>query len=75
MRRYPAQRILFLEALELFGEMGITQLKVNGREVVILAEQTGLSAYDASYLWLAHQLGVELVTIDKSLEKAAQNTQ
>ena len=40
-------------------------------EVVALAEQTNLSAYNACYLWLARHLGVELVTLDEKLEKAA----
>jgi predicted nucleic acid-binding protein len=35
-----------------------------------LAVMTGLSAYDASYLWLARRLGAELVTLDKQLAKA-----
>lgn len=35
------------------------------------AAATGLTAYDASYLWLARQLGVELVTLDRQLAKAA----
>jgi predicted nucleic acid-binding protein len=34
---------------------------------------TGLSAYDASYLWLARDLDVELVTLDRQLAKAAVN--
>ena len=74
VRRHPAKRTLFFEALELFGQMGITQTEVNAREVVTLAEQKGLSAYDASYLWLAHRLGAELVTLDKILDKAAEDT-
>lgn len=39
-------------------------------EVVALAERLNLSAYDASYLWLAQSLGLELVTLDRRLEKA-----
>ena len=36
-----------------------------------LAIGTGLTAYDASYLWLSRQLGAELVTLDRRLAKAA----
>ncbi len=36
-----------------------------------LATETGLTAYDASYLWLARQLGAELVTLDQQLARAA----
>ncbi|WP_158747302.1 type II toxin-antitoxin system VapC family toxin [Acidisphaera sp. L21] len=36
-------------------------------DVLDLAVRTGLTAYDASYLWLARHLGAELVTLDKRL--------
>jgi predicted nucleic acid-binding protein len=39
--------------------------------VLELAESTGLTAYDASYLWLARELSAELVTLDGQLAKAA----
>ena len=39
--------------------------------VVALAVATGLTAHDASYLWLARDLKVELVTLDKRLEQVA----
>lgn len=39
--------------------------------VVGIALAAGLSAYDASHLWLAEQLGAELVTLDRKLEAAA----
>ncbi|MBV9740236.1 MAG: type II toxin-antitoxin system VapC family toxin [Hyphomicrobiales bacterium] len=35
-----------------------------------LAESAGLTAYDASYLWLARALGAELVTLDRKLTAA-----
>jgi predicted nucleic acid-binding protein len=40
-------------------------------QAVELAERFNLTAYDASYLWLARALGCELVTLDKRLAKAA----
>ncbi|MBV8446586.1 MAG: type II toxin-antitoxin system VapC family toxin [Hyphomicrobiales bacterium] len=36
-----------------------------------LAETAGLTAYDASYLWLARVLGAELVTLDRKLAAAS----
>ncbi|HWD58532.1 MAG TPA: type II toxin-antitoxin system VapC family toxin [Stellaceae bacterium] len=44
---------------------------VDHAEVIELAEQFRLSAYDASYLWLARELGAELVTLDRQLARAA----
>ena len=38
--------------------------------VLDLAERTGLTAYDASYLWLARELKAELVTLDRKLAAA-----
>jgi predicted nucleic acid-binding protein len=38
---------------------------------VALAAETGLTAYDASYLWLSHRLRVPLVTLDSKLAQAA----
>ncbi|HYC05286.1 MAG TPA: type II toxin-antitoxin system VapC family toxin [Azospirillaceae bacterium] len=45
---------------------------INHGEVLRLALERRLSHYDASYLWLAHHLGAELVTFDKRLQAAAQ---
>ena len=36
-----------------------------------VAAATDLTAYDAGYLWLARQLGAELVTLDRQLAEAA----
>jgi predicted nucleic acid-binding protein len=38
--------------------------------MIVLAERTKLSLYDASYLWLARTLGAELVTLDENLLRA-----
>ena len=40
--------------------------------VVALAVATDLTAYDASYLWLARHLDAELVTLDKQLQRVAR---
>jgi predicted nucleic acid-binding protein len=42
------------------------------REVVELAEKSHLTVYDAAYLWLAQESGVELVTLDKTLARVAK---
>jgi len=43
---------------------------VNPADVALLAHVTGLSAYDATYLWLAGWLEADLVTLDKRLTAA-----
>jgi predicted nucleic acid-binding protein len=40
-------------------------------DVVALAEESGLSAYDGSYLWVARRLGAGLITLDRQLAAAA----
>jgi predicted nucleic acid-binding protein len=45
---------------------------VPGSEVFALAQQTGLTADDACYLWLACAREAELVTLDSTLARLAQ---
>lgn len=51
--RHPEQRELLLAAFRLFNRLEIAQHNVELQGIVELAQQSGLSAYDASYLWLA----------------------
>ncbi len=73
LRRYPEKRAPLLDALQMLGEMRIRQIEVDPVEVVILADQRDVTVYDASYLWLSQRLGVELVTLDRKLAKAAKD--
>jgi predicted nucleic acid-binding protein len=66
-RKQPAAATLFLEALEVLGGLGLRFRGIDQREVVKLGLSTGLTAYDATYLWLARSLGMPLVTLDKKL--------
>jgi predicted nucleic acid-binding protein len=70
LRRHPAQREAILRGFALRGRMAIDLVAVDQREVVATAESTGLTAYDASYLWLARRLGAGLVTLDRQLATA-----
>jgi predicted nucleic acid-binding protein len=70
-QRHPEQRDMLLAALDVFRRMEIPAVGVDVRDVVRLAEDTGLTAYDASYLWLARLLNAELVTLDPDLAEAA----
>ena len=60
-----------MAALRLRDRLGVEEIAVDHDAVVELAIATGLTAYDASYLWLAHQLGAELITLDRQLARAA----
>ena len=53
--------------LALLPALGIHRVDVPAAEAAALATQTGLSAYDAAYLWLAMIKDAELVTLNRRL--------
>jgi len=57
----------------LFSRMDVHSVDVPLEEVLDLAERTGLTAYDAAYLWLAQTLDCELVTLNQKLADAARS--
>ena len=67
MRASPGERQALLEAFSLFGHLAITPEPIDLGAAIALAERSNLSLYDACYLWLAHALGAELVTLDGKL--------
>ena len=70
-KRHPDQREMLLAGFQLFGRLGVEEVAVDHAGVLQLAMETGLTAYDASYLYLSRRLGAELVTLDKALARAA----
>jgi predicted nucleic acid-binding protein len=70
-RRHTDQRDALVAAFDHRVDLRIQEHRVDAAEVLLLALETGLTAYDASYLWLARRLGADLVTLDKVLERAA----
>jgi predicted nucleic acid-binding protein len=70
-RRAPEERARLLAAFALRSRLGITSFAVPAGATVELALATGLSAYDAAYLWLARHLGAPLVTLDSRLAAAS----
>ncbi len=72
IRRRRAEPSLLLTMYRSFGRLDIALTEVKLDEVILLAEKTRLSVYDASYLWLARQLGAELITLDKAVGAAAK---
>ena len=71
LRRNPEKREEILASHGRLELLKIQQLEVDYGAVVVMAERTGLTAYDAAYLWLARTLGVELVSLDERLLRAA----
>lgn len=73
-RRHPAHAGQILAALDevLDRRSGIQWHAVNIADIAVLARLTGLTAYDATYLWLAGWLEADLVTLDKGLIAVAQ---
>ena len=71
LRTLPLERDQLLIRYRGSFRVAIREHMVNQRQIVSLAEQHKLTAYDASYLWLAKQLNCELVTLDTDLAAAA----
>ena len=71
-RRHSDHREALFAGLGLRSRLGVEEIAVDHASIVELALETGLTVYDASYLWLARRLGAELVTLDKALDAAAR---
>lgn len=73
-RRRPSQSSAVLDALAtaLGPDCGIEWHDIDPIDVVHMSKTTGLTAYDAAYLWLAGRLGAELVTLDRKLIAASK---
>jgi predicted nucleic acid-binding protein len=69
-RRRPEQSPALTAAFKLRDRLAVEEVAVDHDLTLELAISTGLTAYDASYLWLAWKLGAELVTRDTQLAKA-----
>ena len=70
-RRHPTHREQLLSNFLLVDRMAIRYVGMNMVQVLLLAEEHDLTAYDASYLFLSLELDASLVTLDKRLAKAA----
>jgi len=73
IKAHPAQRDQILTAFLMAGKLAIKIVEVDHWPVVNLADETGLTTYDASYLWLARQFTGELITLDGKMQRAAQS--
>jgi predicted nucleic acid-binding protein len=57
-------------ALGLYSRLGVREVQVPPDVLPEVAWRAGLTTYDAAYLWLARELGAELLTLDRSLQQA-----
>jgi predicted nucleic acid-binding protein len=73
--REPERRGTLVEALALLPRLDLHQVQLPAVEIVRLAAETGLTVYDAAYLWLAEDLGAELVTLDEELARVSGERQ
>jgi predicted nucleic acid-binding protein len=67
-RRHPNQADLIAAGLRLALELDVRYVDVDHEAVLDLAVEKGITAYDASYLWLSRALKVPLVTLDDRLD-------
>ena len=70
-RKRPETTSLILMALQAALSLPISRVSVPGMEVFALSARTGLSAYDASYVWVARSRDARLVTLDRALSRAS----
>jgi predicted nucleic acid-binding protein len=70
VRRHHADRAKLLRGWDRFRRLDVVFLDLDPGRVMSVAEETGLTVYDASYLLLARDQGVDLVTLDRRLAEA-----
>jgi predicted nucleic acid-binding protein len=70
---YPEQTNELGEALKMGLKLPVHWISPDYLSVLRLAVKTGLTAYDASYLFLALTLGIPLITFDEKLMQAAKS--
>ena len=71
LRRHRDQRHALIAAFGMLDRMAVDVVEVDHGGALALAERSGLTSYDASYLWLARRMSTELVTLDRKLQAAA----
>jgi predicted nucleic acid-binding protein len=72
IRMHPRSRAAILAAFDLLPRLNIEPAACDHSATLRLADERGMTVYDAAYLWLARELDAELVTLDRKLEKAAK---
>jgi predicted nucleic acid-binding protein len=68
--RHPDDAETLVAGLQIALSLPLGWSDVDHQTVLDLSMLVGLTTYDASYLYLARQLGIELVTFDEDLRRA-----
>ncbi len=69
IKAHPSQKLAIVSAFNLAHKLAIEIIDMDHAEVIALADEAGLTTYDASYVWLARQLDAELITLDEKMKK------
>lgn len=72
IRRHPGQIKALRAAFRAMSDMQLQLHDVEPGGVLALAESAGITYDDASYLWLAAELAVPLISLDRQLLTLAQ---
>ncbi|MCJ7628709.1 MAG: type II toxin-antitoxin system VapC family toxin [Longimicrobiales bacterium] len=72
-REEPEKGKELLMSLGLLPRLAVQEVQVPTEGLADVARMSGLTAYDAAYLWLARELEVELVSLDARLNAARAN--
>jgi predicted nucleic acid-binding protein len=70
--RTPHLRDMIAQSLKDGLALNVRWVDVDYVAVLQLALETGLSTYDATYLYVARSLGIPLVTFDQRLQEASR---
>ena len=69
-REEPDKGSELFRSLALLSRLGVREVQIPTDGLVDVARETGLTAYDAAYLWLARELDAELVSLDTRMNAA-----
>ncbi|MDP2827679.1 MAG: type II toxin-antitoxin system VapC family toxin [Sulfuricellaceae bacterium] len=73
-RRFPEMAEKISQQFENYRQLDLKRCEVELGALLVLAEKTRLTAYDAAYLWLAMESDCALSTLDKALNAAWRST-
>jgi predicted nucleic acid-binding protein len=73
IKAHPQLQNQFFDAFLLAHHLPIEVIEVDQGQTVRVAIRTGLTAYDASYIWLAREVDGELITLDKVMLRALKS--